>query len=82
MVDGRINLHPLVAAGVWERLFALLQKQGVQLGMTFLDGTSIRADQKAAGAVKKADTAAQRDPGDALDRCRGGCGTKSPLIPK
>lgn len=50
--------------------------------MTFLDGTSIRADQKAAGAVKKADTAAQRDPGDALDRCRGGCGTKSPLIPK
>jgi len=31
----------------------LVQKQGVQLGMTFLDGTSIRAHQKAAGAAKK-----------------------------
>ena len=27
--------------------------QGVQLGMTFLDGTSIRAHQKAAGAARK-----------------------------
>ena len=40
--------------GVWERLLGLLQEQGVQLGMTFLDGTSIRAHQKAAGAAKKA----------------------------
>ena len=39
---------------VWERLLALVQEQGVQLGMTFLDGTSIRAHQKAAGAAKKA----------------------------
>ena len=37
---------------VWERLLKLVQEQGVQLGMTFLDGTSIRAHQKAAGAVK------------------------------
>jgi transposase len=29
--------------GVWERLLALVQERGVQLGMTFLDGTSIRA---------------------------------------
>ena len=28
---------------VWERLLALVQEQGVQLEMTFLDGTSIRA---------------------------------------
>src|SRR3954452_18739478 len=28
----------------------LAQERGVQLGMTFLDGTSIRAHQKAAGA--------------------------------
>ena len=39
---------------VWERLLTLVQEQGVQLGMTFLDGTSIRAHQKAAGAAKKA----------------------------
>jgi transposase len=39
--------------GVWERLLALVQERGVQLGMTFLDGTSIRAHQKAAGAERK-----------------------------
>ena len=39
--------------GVWERLLSLVQEQGVQLGMTFLDGTSIRAHQKAAGAARK-----------------------------
>ena len=39
--------------GVWERLLLLAQGRGVQLGMTFLDGTSIRAHQKAAGAEKR-----------------------------
>jgi len=39
--------------GVWERLLGLAQKRGVELGMTFLDGTSIRAHQKAAGAGRK-----------------------------
>ena len=39
--------------GVWQRLPALVQKQGVYLGMTFLDGTSIRARHKAAGAARK-----------------------------
>ena len=39
--------------GVWERLLTLAQERGVQLGMTFLDGTNIRAHQKAAGAAKK-----------------------------
>jgi len=39
---------------VWERLLRLVQKQGVQLGMTSLGGTSIRAHQKAAEAAKKA----------------------------
>jgi len=38
---------------VWERLLALVQERGVQLGMTFLDSTNIRAHQKAAGAAKK-----------------------------
>jgi transposase len=39
--------------GVWERLLGRAQEQGVELGMTFLDGTSIRAHQKAAGARRK-----------------------------
>ena len=42
--------------GVWERLLLLAQERGVQLGMTFLDGTSIRAHQKAAGAEKRGHT--------------------------
>ena len=40
--------------GVWERLLAVAQEHRVELGMSFLDGTSIRAHQKAAGAAKKA----------------------------
>jgi transposase len=41
--------------GVWERLLELAQARagGVELCMTFLDGTSIRAHAKAAGAPKK-----------------------------
>ena len=39
--------------GVWQRLLELAQARGVALGMTFLDGTSIRAQHKAAGAAKK-----------------------------
>ncbi len=42
-------------AGVWERLLSLVQERGVQLGMVFLDGTSVRAHQKAAGARRKGD---------------------------
>jgi transposase len=40
--------------GVWERLLELAQQRGgLTMGMTFLDGTSIRAHHKAAGAAKK-----------------------------
>src|SRR3954469_17723964 len=39
--------------GVWERLLGLAQQRGVQLGMTVLDGTRIRAHQTAAGAARK-----------------------------
>ncbi len=42
-------------AGVWERLLSLVQESGIQLGMVFLDGTSVRAHQKAAGARRKGD---------------------------
>jgi hypothetical protein len=38
---------------VWQRLLELSQHQAVALGMAFLDGTSIRAHHKAAGAAKK-----------------------------
>jgi hypothetical protein len=42
--------------GVWEPLLERAQQRGgVKMGMTFLDGTSIRAHQKAAGAAKKGD---------------------------
>jgi transposase len=41
--------------GVWEDLLDLAQAQGVALGMAFLDGTSIRAHHKAAGAARKGD---------------------------
>lgn len=41
--------------GVWEGLLALAQERGVQLGMAFLDGTNMRAHQKAAGAAKRGD---------------------------
>jgi len=42
--------------GVWERLLTMAQERGVQLGMTFLDGSNIRAHQKAAGAAQKGAT--------------------------
>jgi transposase len=45
--------------GVWERLLGLAQERagGAQLGMVFLDGTSIRAHAKAAGAAKRGELA-------------------------
>ena len=43
--------------GVWERLLELVQRRGIALGMTFLDGTTVRAHQKAAGAKKGGPTA-------------------------
>ena len=51
-VRGRLFIR-WARLGVWERLLLLAQERGVQLGMTFLDGTSIRAHQKAAGARRK-----------------------------
>jgi|tagenome__1003787_1003787.scaffolds.fasta_scaffold19702071_2 transposase len=40
--------------GVWEHLLELAQQRdGLKLGMVFLDGSTIRAHQKAAGAAKK-----------------------------
>ena len=63
--------------GVWERLLNLVQQRGVALGMAFLDGTTIRAHQKAAGADKRGADGEQRDRREALGRSRGGYGTKA-----
>ena len=38
--------------GVWNRLLDMAKERGVELGMAFLDGTSIRAHAKAAGGSK------------------------------
>src|SRR4028119_44920 len=35
--------------GVWERLLTLVQERGIQLGMTFLDGTDVGARPAAEG---------------------------------
>lgn len=43
--------------GVWERLLDRAQQRDLALGMSFLDGTTIRAHQKAAGAQKRGSTA-------------------------
>jgi transposase len=43
--------------GVWERLLERAQQGGIALGMTFIDGTNIRAHHKAAGAQKRGSTA-------------------------
>ena len=57
--------------GAWERLLDLAQRRGgVEAGMAFLDGTSIRAHHKAAGAAKKGEprrnaTSARRSVGRA-----------------
>jgi transposase len=47
------TFHRWGRLGVWERLLELAQERRVALGMAFLDGTSIRAHQKAAGAPRK-----------------------------
>jgi transposase len=58
----------------------MAQVRGVALGMAFLDGTSIRAQQKAAGAAKKGPAPTLRGVGEALGRSRGGYGTKACVI--
>ena len=39
--------------GVSERLLLVAQERGIQLGMTVLEGPSIRAHQKAPGAARR-----------------------------
>ena len=69
--------------GVWERLLGAAQARGLELGMAFLDGTTIRAHQKAAGAAGKrieGSAAAGHARDEALGRSRGGYGTKACVV--
>jgi transposase len=67
--------------GVWERLHRLVQeRRGLELGMVFLDGTVIRAHQKAAGAQKEGLTPEASAEAQALGRSRGGYGTKGHVL--
>jgi transposase len=65
----------------WERLHRLVrERRGTELGMVFLDGTVIRAHQKAAGARKAGPTCAASAEAHALGRSRGGYGTKGHVL--
>src|SRR3954464_4388161 len=66
--------------GVWERLLLLAQERGVQLGMTFLDGTSNPGSPESGGGSPKGGSSAERDTREALGRSRGGYGTKACVI--
>ena len=61
----------------WARLLLLAQERGVQLGMTFLGGTSVRAHQKAAGAARKG---ALRRSGTGVKRWAGPVGAMEPRL--
>src|SRR3712207_3889015 len=65
--------------GVWERLLEAARRRGggIEAGMSFLDGTGIRAHHKAAGAAKKG--ALQRSATRARDGAvRGGVTAQGP----
>ncbi|HEV7255859.1 MAG TPA: IS5 family transposase [Mesorhizobium sp.] len=66
--------------GVWDRLLEMAKARGVELGLAFIDGTSVRAHAKAAGAAKKGGTARGHNEGEALGRSRGGFGTKAVVV--
>ena len=81
VMDGGTDLPLLGHHGVWERLLELAQQRdGIKLGMAFIDGTTVRAHQEAAGATKKRDSPEQRDKRMAPSRTHGGFSTKASVI--
>lgn len=66
--------------GVWERLLEANRARGVEPGMAFLDGTSIRAHAKAAGACREGGLGGRRDAREALGRSRGGHGAEAVVV--
>jgi hypothetical protein len=55
--------------GVWERLLVLVQERGVQLGMTFLDGTKCVPSRRPQALRPRGDSA-RRGSAEALGRSR------------
>jgi len=76
LVEGGPDLHPLGSPGC---LLNLVQERGIQFGMTFLDGTNVRAYKGGWGSPKRG-SQAQRDDREALGRSRGGYDTKACVI--
>src|SRR5256885_15168092 len=66
--------------GVWPRLLEAAQARGVELGMAFLDGASVRAHPKAAGGPKTGATSPERGRRGAPGRSRGGFGTEGRVV--
>jgi hypothetical protein len=71
LVGGGADLHTVARLGAWERLLELAQARGIELGMVFLEGTTIRAHQKAAG-VPRTPRTRQRSRASRLSRCAAG----------
>src|SRR3954447_23976034 len=67
--------------GDWERLLAGAREGGVELGMAFLDGTSIRAHPKAAGAAKKGGPAPNGTGGKRADGRAGASAPRRASLP-
>src|SRR4051812_50130111 len=67
--------------GAWERLLAAAREGGVELGMAFLDGTSIRAHPKAAGAAKQGGPAPNGTGGERAGGRPGGSAPKAAAAP-
>ena len=69
--------------GVWERLLELAEARmgGAALGMAFLDGTSIRAHHKAAGAQKGGWTANNETAVKRLAALAAASAPRSALLP-
>jgi transposase len=87
MVDGRPDLHPLgqarglgAPAPAGAGAARARARHGAAAPLPRLDGTVIRAHQKAAGARKQGRTPAASAEAQALGRSRGGYGTKGHVL--
>lgn len=68
--------------GVPERLLTLVQKRGVWLGMTFLDGTAIPAQHEGSGGSQNGVTALERGDRECLDGSEAVLRTAAASTPK
>jgi len=68
--------------GAWEHLLGLAQEHvgGLELSLTFLDGTQRASVSHGGGGAQTGGTSASRDHREALGRSRGGFGTKAVAV--